>query len=287
MPLMPSPRRSSPPRHRRDDEQMIHGLHACEAVFARRPEAIIRAYFTADRRRQLGPLVAWCAQHRRGYQLVEAESLAKLAGTRHHEGVAILAKAVPRWRETDLVAAIEKGSLAGPLLLLDGIENPHNLGSILRTAAHFGVGAILGKSGRLPPLSAAAIRVAEGAAEVVPLAELARPASSLVRLRKHGFRLVATSSHHGEPPEFAGLDRNCLVMLGGEHAGVSPSLEAEAETTLRIGGSGAVESLNVAVACGIVLAEACRGQPAAASSGSASRRRRRLGRSGGSAEPPP
>jgi len=266
---------------------MIHGLHACEAVLARRPEAIIRAYFTADRRRQLGALVTWCAQHRRGYQLVEADNLAKLAGTRHHEGVAILAKNAPRWKEADLLASIEHGSLAGPLLLLDGIENPHNLGSILRTAAHFGVGAILGKSGRLPPLSAAAIRVAEGAAEVVPLVELARPGPELARLRELGFRPVATSSRHGEPLESAGLDRNSLIILGGEHAGVAPSLEAEAETTVRIAGSGEVESLNVAVACGILLAEACRGHSAAAANGSASRRRRRLGRSGGSAEPPP
>jgi TrmH RNA methyltransferase len=243
------------PRHRSKAEEMFHGVRACQAIFECRPQDIVRVYVTEATRRPFAAVLAWCAAERKGFQVVPAESLARLTGSLHHEGVAILARQVRRRDFAELLRGIEAGAITGPLLHLDGVQNPHNLGSILRTAAHFGVGAVTGRSGDLPSLSPAAARVAEGAAEAVPICELADSATDLARLRQAGYRVVVTSSHRGEPLFTADLGPRMVVVLGGEGEGVSPALDRLADLRVCIPGTGAVESLNVAVAAGVVLAE--------------------------------
>ncbi|MFM1996783.1 MAG: rRNA (guanosine-2-O-)-methyltransferase RlmB [Planctomycetota bacterium] len=245
-------------RHQGRDEETYHGGRACEALFARRPQDIVRVYLTAEQQRRFAPLLAHCAAERRGFQIVEPENLARISGSHHHEGIAILARSCPRWSAADLERAADANRLAGPLVYLDGVQNPHNLGAILRTAAHFGSGALLGRRGELPPLSPAAVRVAEGAAECVPVCDLDDPAASLARLKRQGFRVVTTSSRAGAPAAAARLGRKVVLVLGSEGQGVSRPIAALADVAVQIPGTGAVESLNVSVACGILLAEACR-----------------------------
>jgi len=268
----PSPGRSEirPPvhseiRHQGKSEEKYHGLRACEALFARRPQDIIRVYLAEERRRQFTALLAHCAKARLGFQVVAAENLARLSGSTHHEGIVILARAYPRLGMAELLRAIDDRRLIGPLLYLDGVENPHNLGAILRTAAHFGTAAVLGASGVLPPLSPAAVRVAEGAAEYLPVCDLADPRTDLLQLKKRGFRVVATSSHRGSPLSPEALAGKIVLVLGSEGEGISKPLATLADTAIQIPGTGAVESLNVSVACGILLQEAWKGQTATGS----------------------
>ena len=243
---------------------MFHGARACEALFAKRPDAIVRVYLAEPRRRQFAKLVEWCVRQRKGFQVVGNDNLERLTKSIHHEGIAILAAAVPRWTLDDLLAHVAAVPTPGPLLYLDGVQNPHNLGSILRTAAHFGAAAIVGRAGELPPLSPAAVRVAEGAAEHVPVCDLADPVPDLMRLARAGFRIVATSSHRGRPLADVNLGGRTLIVLGAEGEGVSRSIEAVAAECVQIPGTGAVESLNVGVACGVALAEAWRQRAARA-----------------------
>jgi TrmH RNA methyltransferase len=250
-------------RHQGKAEEKYHGVRACEALFARRPKDIIRVYVGDERRRQFAGLLDHCAKARLGFQVVEADSLARLSGSMHHEGIVILARALPRWGMPELLQKLDEQRLRGPLVYLDGVQNPHNLGAILRTAAHFGAAAVLGAAGELPPLSPAAVRVAEGAAEYVPVCALAEPTADLARLKERGFRVVATSSHRGGDVSREALGGRVVVVLGSEGEGVSKPIAALADAAVRIPGTGAVESLNVSVACGIMLAEAwrSRGEP--------------------------
>lgn len=243
-------------RHRGKAEELYHGVRECEAIFARRPQEIVRVYVAEPQRKRWGSLLAWCAKERKGYQLVGADNLQRLTGSLHHEGIAILAKAIRRWTLAELLAAIEKGRCTGPLVYLDGVQNPHNLGSILRTAAHFGAAAILGRSGELPPLSPAAVRVAEGAAEIVAACDVADPPADLARLKKAGYSIVAASSGRGESVYAAKLSKKSVIVLGSEGHGISKGIDAVADRRVKIPGTGAVESLNVSVACGILLSEA-------------------------------
>lgn len=272
----PRPPFRPPERHLGEAEEKYHGLRACEALIHRRAQDIVRVYMTEERGRQFADFLRWCADERKGYQIVGEENLERLTGSVHHEGIAILAREHRRWGTADLVRWLDEKRISGPLVYLDGVQNPHNLGSLLRIAAHFGVSGILGARGDLPPLSPAAVRVAEGGAEFIPVYALTDPIADLEKVKEYGFRIVATSSHQGDSLFTAPLGRRIILVLGSEGEGVSQSIEALADQFVQIPGTGVVESLNVAVAGGILLGEVWRrGQDGQGGGGGGDRHRPR------------
>ena len=267
-PRAPWPGRAAPPRDQRDQraerpghvdsapadaELRLFGLNAVRAAFAARPEDLRKLWLLASRLGDLRELLAYCVANRRGYTVVEADELAKIAGTQHHEGVVM---AVRRPEERSLSGFL-RDLPAGPaqLLWLDGVGNPHNFGAILRSAAHFGVAGVLLPKASPLGLSGAAARVAEGAAEIVPLVRLSRSDNAIAQLRGLGFELMVTVVRDGDDLYARPLPERCLWVLGAEGEGVDPALAAAATRRVRIPGSGRVESLNVAAATAVLLAE--------------------------------
>lgn len=238
---------------RGDAELRIHGLNAVRAVFGRRPQAIRKLYLLESRIPQLQPLLKWCVANRVGYRVVEAADLQKLAASTHHEGVvADVLREEPQPLSTWLRDLPEGPACA---LWLDGIGNPHNLGAILRSAAHFAVAAVLLQKDATLALSGAAARVAEGGAEAVPMVRLGREDNSIAQLRGAGFALAATVVRDGADLFAAALPRRLVYVLGAEGEGMSPALAQACDLRLSIPGSGAVESLNVASATAVLLAQ--------------------------------
>ena len=233
-------------------EDRLYGLNAVRAVFARRPQALRKLYLAEARIPQLQPLLKWCVAHRIGYRVVAEADLHKLAASAHHEGVV-----ADVLREEPLPLSTWLRDLpAGPqcALWLDGVGNPHNLGAILRSAAHFGIAAILLPKHSTLALSGAAARVAEGGAEAVPLVRLGREDNSLAQLRGAGFQLAATVVRGGADLFATPLPQRLIYVLGAEGEGMSPALAAACDLRLSIPGTGAVESLNVAAATAVLLA---------------------------------
>ena len=253
----PSPRRPQPPRDGRaaaaSREMRLYGFNAVQAVFARRPEAIRKLYLTQARIAQLQPLLGWCVENRIGYRVVEEADLGKLAASSHHEGiVADVLRVEPQglspWLES---------LPAGPVLALwlDGVGNPHNFGAILRSAAHFGVSAILQSQDSTLAVSGAAARVAEGGAEMVPLVRMQERDESLAALRATGFILAATVVRDGHDLFSTKLPERLVYVMGAEGEGMDEDLAAACDLKLSIPGTGAVESLNVAAATAVFLAQ--------------------------------
>ena len=145
---------------------------------------------------------------------------------------------------------------AGPqcAIWLDGVGNPHNLGAILRSAAHFGVAAILLPQASNLALSGAAARVAEGGAEAVPMVRLDDDATSLAQLGEAGFATVATVVEGGDSVFAMPPPDRLVYVLGAEGEGMDRGLAARCERQVSIPGTGAVESLNVAAATAVLLA---------------------------------
>jgi TrmH RNA methyltransferase len=231
------------------EEDRICGANAVAALFARRPDAVQRLFYTEAMREVAGPLCARLARVRRPYRMMPADELARTAGTAHHGGICAVATA----RDVPLLDG------ASPpqhrfLLALDGVGNPHNLGAIARSAAFFGVRALLllDKPGAAMP-SDAAYRVAEGGLEYLDLyrtGDLARA----VRVLQPWYRSVAaTLGGEGVPPRDLPLDRPTLLVLGHEEDGVSPGVLAVCRRQVRVTPRGAVQSLNVAQAAAVLL----------------------------------
>jgi RNA methyltransferase, TrmH family len=246
------PAESSPTRERRDAELRIYGLNAVRAMFAKRPQALRKLYLLESRIPQLQPLLKWCVAQRVGYRVVEDADLKKLAASAHHEGV--VADVV---RDAPLpLSAWLRDLPDGPhcVLWLDGVENPHNFGAILRSAAHFGVTAILLPKHANLALSGAAARVAEGGAEAITLVRLGREDNSIAQLRGAGFTLAATVVRDGQDVFQAPLAKRLIYVMGAEGQGMSAELAAACDLRLSIPGTGAVESLNVSAATAVFLA---------------------------------
>ena len=249
----------------RKSEHKICGFHACMALFHNRPGDIIRAYVTEETRKPFGPMLKFCAQNRLAYHIVDPIDLAKIAESDHHEGVCVLAKS-PKY--PDFKDFLQTTAKPGVVLWLVGVENPHNVGAILRTAAHFGVGAVLvtpgGPASARPAkwtLPASALRIAEGGAEHVPVIVAASPVAETARdLKKSGLALYATSGSQMAQDAFkANFRTPCVIALGAEGPGLPENLLKSADATLRIPGTGKVESLNVSVAAGILAILAVHG----------------------------
>lgn len=253
------PAPTTPPRDERGagasrSELRLYGLNAVHAVFARRPEAIRKVYLVESRIPALKPLLAWCVKQRVGYRVVEEGDLDRLAASTHHEGVVADVLKVEPLPMGDWLRALPDGKPVAALWL-DGVGNPHNFGAILRSAAHFGVAGILLPRESTLALSGAAARVAEGGAEQVPLVRMGQTDNAAAQLRNAGFSLAATVVRGGDDLFAATLPKRLVYVMGAEGEGMDAQLAAACDTRLSIPGSGAVESLNVAAATAVFLAQ--------------------------------
>ena len=148
-------------------------------------------------------------------------------------------------------------SQSGPLLAIAGVQDPGNLGTILRSAEAFGAGGALLGEGTVSSFNSKVIRASAGSVFRLPIVQT-KLAAILHQLRELGLRLIATSSHKGTPLDQARLTGPLAIFIGSEGAGLPRDLLAEMTDTVVIPHSPTVESLNAGVAASIVLYEAAR-----------------------------
>jgi RNA methyltransferase, TrmH family len=252
----PPPRTGEEPRVvRPSGELRLYGVNACLAAFKARPDDLRKVYLTEARIAALKSVLAWCVKNRLGYRVVETADLDKLSGSKHHEGVCFEMLRRPPLELASLLAAQPANDQPSLLLWLDGVGNPHNLGAVLRSAAHFGAGGIVVPRSSALDLSGAAARVAEGGAESVPLVRTDDERAALDTLRAAGYAIAASVPRDGADLFTAHLPPRLVLVFGAEGEGMSAPLIAAADLRLTIPGSGAVESLNIAVSAAIFLAE--------------------------------
>jgi len=237
----------------RTKELRIYGRHAILGLARHRIEAIRKVYYHRSAQNQLGDLLRWCAANKIGYREVELDDLSRLAATEHHEGVVADIVRAPKPLLAALLDSL-KGKAFVRLVLLDGVANPHNLGAILRNAAHFDSDAVLMSPGTHTDLSGATYRVAEGGAEAQPLLHL-QSAADFAAIKAAGFTFVAAHTRQAKSLWQQKLPPRCVIVFGAEGAGVSDALLAHCEVRAAIPGSGKVESLNVAQSVAVFLAE--------------------------------
>ncbi|WP_240196724.1 MULTISPECIES: TrmH family RNA methyltransferase [Stenotrophomonas] len=242
-----------PPPGRGNDELRLYGWNAVQALFAKRPQALRKLYLVDSLIPRMQPVLKWCVANRVGYRVVEEGDLNKLAATTHHEGLVADVLRAPVVPLAQWLAELGEGPALA--LWLDGVGNPHNFGAILRSAAHFGAKALLLPASSTLALSGAAARVAEGGAESVPLVQLPEDAEAMAQLRAAGFGLAATLVDGGDDVFRASLPARLVYVMGAESEGMDRGLASQCDQQLSIPGSGAVESLNVASATAVLLAQ--------------------------------
>ena len=239
-------------RRQRAEETRVYGENACQALFQSRPDAIVRAWFVQSVTPRFKEALRWMAANRKAYHVVDEEELAKASGTEHHGGVCFLIK---KRNGTSVQQWVAKSGEDDCVLALEDAGNPHNLGALIRSCAHFGVkGVVLQDAALLE--SGAAIRTAEGGAEHVEPITGDGFIDALEQFRDAGYTIVTTSGNGRGLPLFKSeLPKKMVLALGQDRDGVSEAAAAIADMSVSIDGTRAVEGLNVSVATGVLLAE--------------------------------
>ncbi|HEX4067480.1 MAG TPA: 23S rRNA (guanosine(2251)-2'-O)-methyltransferase RlmB [Acidobacteriaceae bacterium] len=190
------------------------------------------------------------------------ETLTRLAGTPAHQGVVALA----REREFLEVEDLLTGTEPRLVLALDGVEDPQNLGALLRTAEAAGVDGVLTTERRSAPLSPAAIQASAGAAEHLRLARVVNLVRALETLKANNLWVVGLDERGTQDYDRSDFTSNTVIVLGREGAGLHDLVRRTCDHLLRIPMAGKVASLNVSAAGAVVLFEAARQRRIAQSS---------------------
>ena len=238
-------------RRQRAEETRVYGENACQALFQSRPEAIVRAWFIQSVTPRFKEALRWMAANRKAYHVVDEAELAKASGTEHHGGVCFLIK---KRNGTTVKQWVGQAGAQDCVLALEDIANPHNLGGMMRSCAHFGVKGVVVQDAALLE-SGAAIRTAEGGAEHVQPITGDSIVDVLDDFRQAGYTVVMTSSGKGKPLFTTTLPEKMVLVLGREREALPEAACSADDLCIAIDGTGKVETLNVSVATGVLLAE--------------------------------
>ena len=191
-------------------------------------------------------------------QEVEAGKLNELSGGMRHQGIAALAAPVDYVEIEDILAKAAGMGEEPFLVLLDELEDPHNLGAILRTADASGVHGVLIPKRRSCPLSATVAKTSAGAVEYVPVARIGNISQTLKSLKKAGLWVVGADMSGDREYYEADLTGPMVVVIGSEGKGLSRLTREHCDFLVRIPMRGRINSLNASVACSLLLYESLR-----------------------------
>jgi 23S rRNA (guanosine2251-2'-O)-methyltransferase len=237
----------------------VAGLHAVESALRHHPERIVAAWVdTARSDSRLTALIETLVQQGVRPQSANRSRLGTLAEGESHQGIVIELTVPADLGENELRTALESLGPMPLILVLDHVQDPHNLGACLRTADAAGVQGVITTKDQAAGLSPVVAKVASGAAESVPLYRVTNLARSLEWLKAAGLWIVGAA---GEAPKSiyeTDLNLPMALVMGAEGKGMRRLTRESCDLLVKIPMAGTVESLNVSVATGVLLFEAVR-----------------------------
>lgn len=238
---------------------IVFGLHAVRTLLKLRPERASLLLLQKGREDARVTEIMRIAQSA-GIRIEwrDARELERLAGSDHHQGACLQVRPMGALGEGALDELLDKATTAPLLLVLDGVQDPHNLGACLRTADAAGVSAVIVPRDRAAGLSPTVRKVASGAAETVPLIQVTNLARTLRWLKEREVWIVGTDDQAEKSLFETSLTGPLALVLGSEGTGLRRLTRESCDALVSIPMKGVVESLNVSVATGVVLYEALR-----------------------------
>jgi len=246
----PAPRRFHPrPDAKSVDGLWLYGLHAVRAALANPRRRVKRAILTARAAEEIGPKLLGRVRH----EIVDGDAVARtLPQGAVHQGVALQCDPLPG---LELADALKPSAGRRIVLVLDQISDPHNAGAILRTAAAFGVAAVVVQDRHSPPESGTLAKAASGALDIVPLVTVVNISRALAELGTLGFWRIALAGDGDGPLKEAARDGDVALVLGSEGSGIRRLVRETCDTTAFVPIDAAMESLNVSNAAAIAMYE--------------------------------
>ncbi len=241
------------------EDSIVFGLHAVRTLLKQRPERALRLLVQKGRDDgRIAEVLQLAKNANVPHESRDARDLERLASAERHQGVCLYVRSSGVLGETALDDLLDVLKEPPFLLVLDGVQDPHNLGACLRTADAAGVTAVIVPRDRAAGLSPVVRKVASGAAEIVPLIQVTNLARTLKGLKERNIWIIGTDDQAQKSLYDTDLKGPMAVVMGAEGPGLRRLTKDNCDALVTIPMRGAVESLNVSVASGVVLYEALR-----------------------------
>jgi len=241
-----------------NEPELIYGLHTVTAVLE--SGGRVHALWVLDSRHddRLTRIAALAEKAGVKIQRVPRTELDRITGGARHQGVAAQAEGAEQMDEGGLIPLLDKLEEPPFLLVLDGVQDPHNLGACLRSANAAGVHAVIAPRDRSAGLTPVARKVASGAAEATPFFQVTNLARTLRELKDRNIWFVGLAGEAEQTLYEMDLKGPIAIVMGAEGEGMRRLTKEHCDFLAKIPMGGTVESLNVSVATGVALFEALR-----------------------------
>ncbi len=237
------------------DEQ-VFGIRAVQQVFENDITRVMEVWVKNDNK--IDDLLQQATQHNIVIHTVEKKTLDKLTNNGRHQNIVINCKPLPIKNQDTLAEILAELTVPPFLIILDEIQDPHNLGACLRTSEASGVHAVIVPENRACKLTSTVRMVSTGAAESIPLIQVTNLARTMSWLKEQGIWLVGTDENSQASIFETKLTGPLALVLGSEGSGMRHLTKATCDMTASIPMFGKVKSLNISVAAGVCLYEAVR-----------------------------
>lgn len=245
-------------RHR-PDLHPVGGIHSVRAALKFGSAGVDALWLDRARHdRRLAELAELAREAGVRVRQVERGELERAAAGGHHQGALAWVRVPAARTETDLERLLDRLEAPPFLLLLDGVQDPHNLGACLRSAEAAGAQAVIAPKDNAVGLTPIVCKVASGAAETLPYVQVTNLARTMQHLKERGIWLTGTSASANTELFASDLTGALGLVMGGEGSGLRRLVSEQCDRLVRLPMLGTVESLNVSVAAGICLYEALR-----------------------------
>ncbi|NTW56766.1 MAG: 23S rRNA (guanosine(2251)-2'-O)-methyltransferase RlmB [Chlorobiaceae bacterium] len=238
-------------------EHIVYGRNAVLELLQNKPESVEKIYFQFNTSHpKLKEIVITARRQRIASGKARLEKLSQIAGTAKHQGVCAIISPVTYYQLEEVLSAPRNSS---PLIVvLPGLDDPHNIGAIIRTAEAVAADAVVLVEGRGAPLGAVVHKASAGALSHMRISKVKSLVRALEFLREHGIRVVAADMEAEENYTDIDMKKPTAILLGKEGSGLGPEVLDCCDHVVRIPMAGCVESLNVSVTAGVLLYEAMR-----------------------------
>ena len=243
------------------ETDLIYGIHAAQHALQHFPERVLEIWLQAESNKGKGgklvEIQSLAESLGISIQHVPRKSLDKMSNDQRHQGVVLRQRSARPKDESDLLELVKNTSNV-LLLILDGVQDPHNLGACLRTADAAGASAVVIPASRGVSMTPVVRKVASGAADSIPLIEVRNLARTLKQIQDEGVWLIGTSDQADQTIYDQDLKGAIGLVMGSEDKGIRRLTSEYCDHLVQIPMAGVVESLNVSVASGVCLYEAVR-----------------------------
>lgn len=239
--------------------QHIFGIHSVEAILQRQPQRVQRLLILPERQdKKMDALLLMAKKHGIVIGHASRAELDRLTQEANHQGVVAFCTKASAFTEEDLKQHLEELGVPPFLLLLDGVQDPHNLGACFRTADAAGVHAIIAPKDKAASITPVVTKVACGAAEVIPFVQVTNLVRTMEWIKELGIWIYGAAGEADKTLYQTDLSGPIAIVMGAEGDGLRRLTREHCDALIKIPMHGTVSSLNVSVATGIFLFEAGR-----------------------------